>query len=438
MQDAFIEYTSQLFGEERWQRYLDAFNEPTPVSIRLNPFKVGNPFNAGGDMVVPQHDSTAIPPAMPMLQDAVPIPWCRGGYWLTERPKFTLDPLLHAGCYYVQEAGSMFLDRILQQHMPDDTLCCLDLCAAPGGKSTLLRAAMPSSSVLFSNEPDRHRANILVENLQKQGHPGVFVTSNYPLDFVRAGMLFDVILADVPCSGEGLFRRDAAAMDEWSVQNVMRCAELQRSIVRDIWPCLRPGGLLIYSTCTFNTHEDEENARWIQQEYRAEMLSVDTEAGWNITGSLLEGFDAPVYRFIPGTSRSEGLFMCVLRKHADKRYTTSVTNDRKKLEKQTKKLRVLYDGIPRGEQKGRDIIPAHAEALSISRDTTRYPMVELTADDALRYLHREAITLPPDTPRGYVIVTFAGHTLGFMKHLGNRANNLYPKEWAIKQLLNKE
>lgn len=408
----FIDYTQQIFGAERWQRFVDAMDDDASVSVRLNPFKAAE---------------------IPEEWDATPVPWCRHAYWLRERPSFTLDPLFHAGAYYVQESGSMFLDYVLQQYLDADTpLTALDLCAAPGGKSTLLRAALPEGSVLFSNEPDRRRANILNENLQKQGHPDIVVTSNYANDYARTKLMFDLILTDVPCSGEGMFRRDEGAIAEWSIANVRKCASLQRDIVSDIWKTLRPGGLLIYSTCTFNVHEDEENVRFICDELGADILSVPTKDEWNITGSLLEGYDVPVYRFIPGTTRSEGLFMAVLRKHGEGARKT--VPERKQLLKNAKGLNIMYDGCPRVEQKGKDIIPAHAEALSIMLEGDKYPQVELSMDDALRYLHREAIMLPADTPRGYVIVTYRHRPLGFMKNLGNRANNLYPKEWAIRKL----
>lgn len=404
----FIEYTSRLFGEERWQKFLGSFSQETPVSVRYNPFK-------------PVSD----------IFDGESVPWCKDAYWLKDRPKFTLDPLLHAGAYYVQEAGSMFLDQVLRQYV-STPVCMLDLCAAPGGKSTLARAALPEGSLLISNEPDRRRANILMENMQKQGHRDVYVTNNYAKDFRASRIMLDVILTDVPCSGEGMFRRDEGAIKEWSVQNVRKCAELQRSIVEDIWHCLRPGGLLIYSTCTFNLQEDEENVRWIMEELGADILPVKTRQEWGITGSLLDGFEVPVYRFIPGITRSEGLFMCVLRKHGE-----SQTCHRP-AEKQLKRLRILSDGAPKGERKGKDIIPSHAEALlaplHIGGMDNAYPCVGLSLEDALRYLHHEAIVLPDDTPKGYVAVTYNGLKLGFVKNLGNRANNLYPKEWAIRNL----
>ena len=380
----FISYTRELFGETVWQQYLHSFEEPTPVSVRLNPFKPATLSFPLGD----------------------PVPHCKDAYYLNERPNFTLDPLLHAGAYYVQEASSMYLDEIIRKEL--STVSCqlstvLDLCAAPGGKSTLLRAALPDDVKLFSNEPDRKRANILMENMQKQGHPNVVVTNNYASDYKKSGILFDLILADVPCSGEGMFRKDPATIKEWSIQNVMKCQQLQRTIITDIWDSLRPGGILIYSTCTFNRHEDEENIQWIKDNFEAELV-------------------VPEKRFIPGVDRGEGLFMAVLRK-----MSTDVTIQSQNL----KALRILSDGT---NVKGERPAPPHAEALSIATPEDKYPRVELSREDALKYLHREVLVLPPETPRGYVIVTYRNLPLGFVKNIGTRANNLYPQEWKIRNL----
>ncbi len=404
----FEEYTIALFGEETYRRFFMSFEERQPLSVRLNPFKPGKEFVGE------------------------PVPWCRNGVWLGERPDFTLDPQFHAGCYYVQEAASMFLDEVLRQHVTHP-VTMLDLCAAPGGKSTLARAALPESSLLFCNEPDHKRANILMENIQKQGHPDVVVTNNYAKDYRKAKLKFDVILADVPCSGEGMFRKDANAIAEWSVKNVVNCHNLQRSIIEDIWPCLNDGGILIYSTCTFNTSENEENVRWIAETLGAEFLSVETKEDWRISGSLLEGFNKPVYRFIPGTTKTEGLFMAVLRKDGD----SCANRQKPDISKLQKTLRILHDGKPHPTIKGKDTIPAHAEALMINLARDKYPMVELTIDQALNYLRRESITLPDNTPRGYVIVCYDGCPLGFAKNLGNRANNLYPQEWRIRKSINR-
>ena len=211
-----------------------------------------------------------------------------------------------------------------------------------------------------------------------------------------------MILCDVPCSGEGMFRKDPNAIGEWSLQNVEKCWRLQREIVADAWECLNPGGLLIYSTCTFNTKENEENVRWIVEEYDAEVLEVPTEASWQITGSLLEGFEAPVYRFISGITRGEGLFVSALRKNVTKGSDPGVTLG--------KGLKVLSADLPQGD----------------------LPQVDLPYPEALRYLRGEALVLPADTPRGIVNITYKGRILGPAKNIGNRANNLYPKAWRIK------
>ena len=390
---AFKEYTRQLMGDGRFERYLHSFEEETPVSIRLNPRKpAGKPI------------------------DAEEVPWCRDAYYLKSRPNFTFDPLFHAGCYYVQEAASMFLDEILRQQLStlNSQLSTLDACAAPGGKSTLLRSALPEDCVLYSNEPVRNRASILLENIQKWGYPNCYVTNAYPKDYRKAKMRFDVILCDVPCSGEGMFRKDEATIREWSPQNVEKCWRLQRDIVADAWECLNDGRLFIYSTCTFNTKENEENIRWILDNYEAEVQEIETRPEWNITGSLLEGFTEPVYRFIPGITRSEGLFICALRKGSSPIVPSEEAHlsHRGKNPFPPRELTVPTGGTT-------------TEAAPVARVALSYPQ-------AMAYLRHEALVLPADTPRGIVEVCFLGHPLGLAKNIGNRANNLYPKEWKIK------
>ena len=302
----FIRETKQVMGEERFNRFMEAFNEEAPTSIRLNGLKMRNE-----ELEMRSDDSSFNQ-----------VPWCKEGYYLEGRPQFTFDPLFHAGCYYVQEAASMFVCHVLRSILNEQCnllppQSVLDLCAAPGGKSTAMRSVLPENCVLVSNEPIPTRAQILLENITKWGWPNCIVTNNYPRDFRKAKVKFDLILCDVPCSGEGMFRKDPATISEWSMQNVEKCWRLQREIVSDAWECLNPGGIMIYSTCTFNTKENEENVRWIIDEYDAEILTIPTESEWNITGSLLQGFEAPVYRFIPGITRGEGLFICALRKRRE-------------------------------------------------------------------------------------------------------------------------
>lgn len=445
----FIQYMEGFMGESLWTELRNGLMEEAPVSIRMNPFKAQ-------DMTV---------------DEGTPVPWCQQGWYLPSRPVFTSDPLFHAGAYYVQEASSMFLDTVLREYVKEPVIM-LDLCAAPGGKSTVARAALPEGSLLVSNEPIRKRAQILMENIQKFGHADVIVTNNYPRDYASSGLQFDVILADVPCSGEGMFRKDAEAIGEWSRQQVEKCWRLQREIITDIWDCLRPGGLLIYSTCTFNALEDEENVRFIRDELGAEVVPITVDPSWNITGSLVPDFLEPVYRFLPGKTKGEGLFMALLRKEGDAMNTGKRKNKEKdRREKKTKievpaewlsqaddydyvqssgkvmaiprrwktfydqvlrTLHVMHAGITIGEMKGKDLIPDQSLALSIERNPQAFPAVELSVDEALGYLRKETLPGLSDNPRGYTVVTCQGLLLGFLKNLGNRTNNLYPQEWRIK------
>ena len=473
----FRKYTLGLMGEELYQQLEQGITEgEAPTSIRLNPFKC----KEGEDVKTPKEEKD-VNSQKEGEQKVMgePIPWCPStGRYLSTRPNFTFDPWLHAGKYYVQEASSMFVDLVIRQ-LVHEPVMMLDLCAAPGGKSTAVRAALPEGSLLFSNEPMRTRSQILAENIQKFGHPDMIVTNNYPRDYKKSKLQFDVILTDVPCSGEGMFRKDDGAIAEWSLQNVDNCWQLQREIVSDIWSCLKPGGILIYSTCTFNAHEDEENIAWICEELGAEPFALSgIEENWNITDNLI-GTDIPVYRFLPGKSRGEGIFLAVLRKEGepemekeDKKKKKDKNKDKGKnrgnkgkspqiptdwlkssdyetiaeednfyaipnrwkaiYEDAVKNLKVIHAGIKLGTSKGKDIIPDQSLALSVMLNKEAFPEVELSYEDAIRYLRKEAVNLPSETPKGYVLVTYHQMPLGWEKNIGNRANNLYPQEWKIK------
>ena len=415
----FEEYTRSLMGEELYSKLISGLAATPPVSIRLNPFKVAK------DAYLEDEEQ------LNGLQ-LTPVPWAKDGYLLSERPSFTLDPLFHAGAYYVQEASSMFLDFIIRQ-LVKEPVTMLDLCAAPGGKTTCAMAALPEGSILYSNEPIRTRANILAENVMKFGHPDIIVTNNYAKDYAKAKKTFDVILTDVPCSGEGMFRKDPNAINEWSTSNVDSCWKIQRSIVEDIWQCLKPGGILIYSTCTFNAHEDEENVQWIIDNLGADPIALEgVKEEWNITGALKGNL--PVYRFIPGKTKGEGLFMAVMRKKGEPTQgsTPTILKKERKISMKEKGLKVMTHGINPPTQKGKKTIPDISLALSINQKENDYPHVDVDRQTAINYLRREAITLPADTPRGIVTITYKGLGLGFANNIGNRANNLYPQEWRIK------
>lgn len=455
----FINETKRLMGEELFNIFEKAIKEEAPSSIRVNPLKCST-----SGINIPLEDGN--------------IPWCdhiTHGIYLKRRPNFTFDPMFHAGLYYVQEASSMFITHALSQWV-DAPVTMLDLCAAPGGKSTAAKSVLPAGSLLFSNEPMRNRANILAENIAKFGDKDIIVTNNFPAEYKKSGLKFDVILTDVPCSGEGMFRKDEIAIKEWSKQNVENCWRKQREIVSDIWSSLKPGGILIYSTCTFNTKENEENVKWISQELGASFLPVDIKEDWSITGSLLNGFTEPVYRFIPGKTRGEGLFMAVLRKETDSinedvniktkkdkhnkmpkvnnnimQYSSFLLNSsdfditairdeitaipkkwKKEFDLADKSLKVISAGITLGTIKGKDMIPSQQLALSTQLNKDTLPVTELSYNDAIAFLRKEAVTLPDNTPKGYVLITYCGIPLGFEKNIGNRANNLYPMEWKIK------
>ncbi len=457
--EAFIGQMSALLGEDDTKLFLSALSALPPVSVRVNAEKDGK---AEGDE----------------------IPWCPLGIYLKERPSFTFDPLFHAGTYYVQEASSMFLSHVLRKFIPNNDnaspIMALDLCAAPGGKSTLTLSSLPSGSLLVANEAVRQRANILAENLTKWGNPNVIVTNNYAEDFQPLGSVFDLIVCDVPCSGEGMFRKDPESISEWSLQNVDKCRNRQRNIIQQIWPCLKTGGILIYSTCTYNTAENEENIEWIRHETNAEVLDCEADASWGITGNLLEGQDFPCYRFLPHRTKGEGFFLAALRKTDDDGSTTSIPKakklkpskqstavpaeiknwihdseqfafrfDEKKqlfsafpkafssiLEQALSSLSVIHYGIRMATTKGKNVLqPLPSLALSNSLNINSFHQYELTYEQAISFLRTESLVLSADTPNGFILVTYKNHPLGFVKNLGSRANNLYPSEWRIRKII---
>lgn len=469
----FAENMCRLLGEEEYNALAEALQGESPVSIRVNPWKWQDEF---------------------MTTSADSVPWAEGSFYLCERPAFTFDPLFHAGCYYVQEASSMFVQRVLKQYVP---CACkmLDLCAAPGGKSTLARTVLPEGSLLVSNEIIRNRAQVLAENMVKWGHSDVVVTQNAPADFTPLTNFFDVILADVPCSGEGMFRKDTESVEEWSMANVDICWQRQRSIVADVWDCLKPGGLFIYSTCTYNVWEDEENIRWMVQYLGAEPLQVPIEERWGIQGDLTgKGGALPVYRFLPSHVKGEGFFLAVMRKplgnsSEDERAFSGqsaagiIENNHKRPKKAKdskgkdakgtapsydvcrqwllnaedfawsvsddtvsaipvewsgvvdllkKHLVVLHAGVSVASLKGKDWVPHHSLAMSLRLQKAAFSHVEVDYETAIAYLRHEAVVLKESVSRGYVLLQYRGMPLGFVKNIGNRANNLYPAEWRIR------
>ena len=451
----FIQQMRDTLPEGEFEPFMKAMDEPCPVSVRWR----------NADVIAAAKRCDGTPWAEMAAADEPVVPWCPLGRYLRLRPSFTMDPLLHAGAYYVQEASSMFIWHLCQWLKAEGewggAVSALDLCAAPGGKSTLLQTALPAGSRLIANEIMPKRAQVLRENVSKwtrrpvdadvdASAVSVLVTNNSPADVSRMGSgVFDFILCDVPCSGEGMFRKDEKAVEDWSLANVTMCQERQRDIVSIIWKTLREGGYMIYSTCTYNRQEDEDNVRWIADELGADIVSVPVPAEWNVT-------DAPFYHFYPHRVSGEGFFCALLKKHGataddveqvgaadgseqdcavDEWRQNGKSNGKEMVSANDKKSR---KGHKVKNKKG-GVAPDSADAmpggLKVLPLENKYepPFVDVGSHIALKYLHGEAIQLPADAPRGLVTVTFCGMPLGLAKNIGARANNLYLKEWRIRK-----
>ncbi|MCM1348217.1 MAG: rRNA cytosine-C5-methyltransferase [Firmicutes bacterium] len=422
-----------------------ALAQPPTVAIRLNRRK-GVGFSPVGGM---------------------PVPWCETGFRLPERPAFTFDPSLHQGRYYVQDPSSMFVEHVVK-HLTagcSGPLTVLDACAAPGGKTTALIDALPPGSLVVANEFVPKRAAVLRENLAKWGYPLIVVTQGDTARFAEMPGSFDIVLADVPCSGEGMMRKEPEAVAQWSEELIDQCVARQREIVDNLWDSLRPGGYMIYSTCTFNAREDEQMLEYLASKHGAEPVAIPIPENSGIVPEICGSM--PACRFVPGLVEGEGLFMAVVRKSSQSGQTPSPKANgykpKEKRQRAEKKAAVpkgveqwLTDAYPfelklEGDTvkaffnapepfaptlevatvKGRDVIPTQQLALSLALNREAFGRVEVSAEQAIDYLRCEAIVLPPQAPRGIVLLTYGGLPLGFVKNLGNRANNLYPKSWRI-------
>lgn len=450
---AFRKYLAQVVGEGNLSAVLDALSGEPSVSVRINPAKAGSPSEIFGNLV------------------SGSVEWNRHAAFLSERPAFTLDPLIHAGAYYVQDSSAMFpgkafrdvLDKVLESGIISPKV--LDLCAAPGGKTTDISASLRESCkggyLLISNEIMKQRAAVLADNAAVWGDPSVVVTSVDPKAFGTLPGFFDIIVADVPCSGEGMFRKDDEAVSQWSEENVALCQARQRRIVADVWPSLAEGGFLVYSTCTFNNLENDDNVKWICSEFGAEIIGIDscgllrTECGVSL---------------VPGFVRGEGQYCAVLRKtspsagtaaysgrqqdrwqklpeaHAsiirpllDEEMAMIVKDGRivavpeyvRCLLSMLEPLRPLARGLAVGMFKGKDFIPDADLALSLSLRRGAFNEFEVNRETALSFLHRDPVRLP-DAERGMLLLVYRGLPIGFVKNLGNRCNSLHPLHRRIR------
>ena len=400
---------------------------------------------------------------------ADPVPWCNTGRYLTERPVFTLDPLFHAGCYYVQEASSMFLAHAIQAlDLDSQPIIALDLCAAPGGKSTLLNTYLHPDSLLIANELIKSRVTVLADNLVRWGHPNTVVANNDPSAFSRLPGYVDLMVVDAPCSGSGMFRKDHAAIDEWSEGTVQLCCERQRRILADSLPALKEGGILLYSTCSYSNEENEEIADWLCETQGMESVTIPINEAWGIEQTRSEQHGCVGFRFYPHRLQGEGFFLAAFRKVASQpsfnppKYKAEGSTQRPKLEKWIahpenffsftvgeeihilpkgretdlfvlqKMLYLRNAGTRVGRMAKGDLLPAHDLALSLSRHPD-LPSVSLDEASALEYLRKGNLLPSVNTEglTGWAIASHKGAALGWMKLLPNRINNYYPKEWRI-------
>jgi len=452
----FVEQMRGELGDAEVAQLVGALaGEEQPTSIRHNPHKGYTSLGA----------------------DSTPVEWCQWGEYLAQRPRFTTDPHFQAGGYYVQEAASMFVGHLLSEayggELPEGVRV-LDMCAAPGGKSTLYATMVGNKGVVVANEVIRPRALTLADNIMKWGLGNTIVTNNDPAHF--AGSLegwFDVVAVDAPCSGEGMFRKSDEARTEWSPDNVKLCAARQRRIMADAWKALRPGGVFIYSTCTFNRTENEDNMAWLCSEMGAERVEIaPLPDHWGVVRTVAE--EAECFHFYPHRTKGEGLFAAIVRKGGEStrgkspkaRKSPFAEVDKSGLRtiegvlrepKQTKvvaigesiyaypaahwadmrtvceQMSVLYSGVRVGELFGRKFKPDHALALSTALRTEAFNVVELTLDDALNYLRRQELGNIGALAEGINLLTYERQPIGFTKRIGTRTNSLMPKELRILQ-----
>ncbi|MCW5907049.1 MAG: RsmF rRNA methyltransferase first C-terminal domain-containing protein [Chitinophagales bacterium] len=434
----FIDRMVSLLGKEA-KDFFSSLQQDPPVSVRINPFKPVVVFNGSEN-----------------------IPWAERGRYLPTRPSFTFDPHFHAGAYYVQEASSMFLEQAWKViNKGNKPLRVLDLCAAPGGKSTHLLSLMNDDSLLVSNEVIANRNAILRENIAKWGVANVAVTQNKPQDFEKLQNYFDIVLIDAPCSGEGLFRKDADAVNEWSEKNVSKCSVRQAEIIQSAMQCCRTGGHVIYSTCTYELEENDCIVELMLQNGFERVLIP------NIADGIVSTKYG--YQFYPHKIMGEGFYMAVVTKKQEDDIVAESKNKSYRnnpsftsiaatyldcpdkflfIEKNNQlyafpervmqlyqpiavNLYVRQAGILLGTIKGNDFTPSHELALSV-HVRNNLPFVELNYDEAIMYLRCESLRLNT-TLRGWVLARYQGLNLGWMKLMEGRINNYYPKEWRIRK-----
>ena len=436
-------------GAEAEELFKALDTEPL-TSIRLNPLKPAEVFEGEA------------------------VGWSPCGRYLSSRPQFTLDPLLHGGAYYVQEASSQFVGYLLRG-LDLEGRRVLDMCAAPGGKSTIYSTLVGRSGLVVANDISRNRALALADNVQRWGVGNVVVTCNQPSHIGEFEHWFDVVAVDAPCSGEGMFRKMDESRTEWSPSSPEVCAERQREILTQAWRAVRPGGTLLYSTCTFNSLEDEGVVKWLMEEYGDELVAADRvelEDDWGVVRSDIGVFQC--FHFYPHKAQGEGFFAAIARKADGPNHRTNVKPRRKLFQMLAKAdeaevarwvdnpqnvvfrlvgemiygydksvvddvvalseaLSVVYSGVCFGQIFKRKLKPEHPLALYVGFNNDVVPSVEVDLDTALDFLRRQDVAAG-EFEEGINRVVYRGVAIGFVKRIGGRCNNMYPKDLRILKL----
>ncbi len=436
----FLENMTTLLGNEALM-YFEALHSSPSTSIRLNPLKSENELSLSH-----------------------PVAWCENAFYLSSRPIFTTDPFFHAGHYYVQEASSMIIDVLIRSLNLSRQLDVLDMCAAPGGKSTLLSSYLGTTGFLHCHEFDYARALSLKHNILKWGNPNVAVTTGPLVNLTNTGLTYDVVLVDAPCSGEGMFRKEPKAVEQWSYEKIKRCQQLQKSILQIATHLVKPQGYLIYSTCTFNVEENE----MIIKPYIEDLTFNSIPCS-----SLPPGPESPLnmftYRMMPHRLNGEGLTVSVLKKNSlsQTEFKSSSSynavpnihqsiihsqwirepeaffpvrlmnqivalpiNHFWKYDQLFKKMKVIFQGIALGEIKGKDFIPDHALSQSVFVSDT-LPNIAFSKQEALSYLKCLTPACELQSNALWQIAKYKSANLGWIKHSDSRFKNHYPKQYRI-------
>ena len=452
--EQFISRMQRELGVAEAEVLCAALETEPSTSVRLNPAKMAEQKWGGGR-----------------------VAWSDYGYLLGERPAFTLDPDFHAGAYYVQEASSQFAGYIVSMAVGGAEACkgqrVLDMCAAPGGKSTHYATLVGERGLVVANEINRSRAAVLADNARKWGLGNMVVTCNDSARVADFEEWFDVVAVDAPCSGEGMFRKSDEACEQWSEANVAMCAERQWEILQNAFRSLKPGGVLLYSTCTFNRTEDEDVVGRACEEFGDELLAVDDIPigdDWGVVTGREGVFQT--FRFFPHRLTGEGMFMAVARKAGlatsrrrmpkarrkvmeavDKRTAQELSRWVKESEQMrffaagdtlygcrkehydevealAGTLAVIYSGVAMGQVFKGKLKPDGALALYAGVNHDAVACCEVDEQEALKFLRKQDMDAAQFS-EGVNMVLYGGRPLGFVKRVGARVNNMYPNSLRI-------